>query len=185
MNLLLHICCAPCLCWPHRTLEEEGIRFAGLWFNPTIHPYTEYRARRESLRQYAGSHALDVVYLDDYPLERTLAALAGERCAACYRIRLDRTARYAREHGFTAFSTTLLYSRYQRHDLVREAGERAGREYNVQFSYRDFRTGWEQGRAMARQLDLYRQKYCGCIFSERDRFFKPPAGGPDRSEPVS
>lgn len=169
-ELLLHICCAPCLCWPHRMLAEEGAAFTGLWFNPTIQPLTEYRARRESLRDFAGRHALDVVYLDDYPLEQTLAALAGERCAACYRIRLERTARYAKEHGFAAFSTTLLYSRYQRHELVRQAGERAGRHYDVAFLYRDFRTGWEQGRETARALGLYRQKYCGCIFSERDRY---------------
>jgi epoxyqueuosine reductase len=180
VNLLLHICCAPCLCWPHQELSGEGIEFAGLWFNPNIHPYKEYAARRDSLKAYAGQHALDVEYIDDYPLEETLDALREERCAACYRIRLERTARHARERGFTAFSTTLLYSRHQQHDLIREAGQRAGCAYDVEFRYRDFRPGWDQGRETARALGLYRQKYCGCIFSERDRYLGKRDDGNER-----
>ncbi len=172
-GLLLHICCAPCLCWPHRVLEEEGTRFAGLWFNPTIHPYTEYAKRLAAVRAFAAAAGLAVVYRDEYPLEDTLRALDGGRCEACYRLRLERTARTAREQGYAAFSTTLLYSKHQRHDLIHEIGIRAGRLYDVEFRYRDFRTGWEQGRTMARQLGLYRQQYCGCIFSERDRYLKP------------
>lgn len=174
-QLLLHICCAPCLGWPHHVLAGEGAEFTGLWFNPTIHPYTEYAARRDSLKAYARQQRLEIEYLDEYPLEQTLEALREERCAACYRIRLDRTARHARERGFSLFSTTLLYSRYQNHELVREAGRRAADRYNVGFDYRDFRPGWDRGRETARALGLYRQKYCGCIFSERDRYLAKPA----------
>jgi predicted adenine nucleotide alpha hydrolase (AANH) superfamily ATPase len=184
-DLLMHICCAPCLCWPHRELAGEGKQFTGLWFNPTIHPFTEYTARLDSVKAYAGQTRLDVVYLDDYPLEQTLEALRLERCAACYRIRLERTARYAKDHCFAAFSTTLLYSRHQKHDLIRETGRRAADQYNVEFRYRDFRPGWEQGRELARSLGLYRQKYCGCIFSERDRYFGERGGGKGRGRKVT
>ena len=172
-DLLLHICCAPCLCWPHHVLTGEGARIAGLWFNPNIHPYTEYAKRRDAVRSFASAAGMEVAYIDEYPLEQTLQALAQERCAACYRIRLERTARHASEHGFAAFSTTLLYSIYQQHDLVRESGLRAADAHRVEFRYRDFRPGWERGREMVRSLGLYRQKYCGCIFSERDRYLSP------------
>ncbi|MDI6740748.1 MAG: epoxyqueuosine reductase QueH [Candidatus Edwardsbacteria bacterium] len=169
-DILLHICCAPCLCWPHQALSDEGISFTGLWFNPNIHPYNEYRARRASVKTFSEQRQLEVVYHDEYPLEETLDLLGKDRCAACYRIRLERTARYAKEHGFLAFSTTLLYSIYQQHDLIRKIGRKAGSIYNVEFHYRDFRPGWRQGREIARAMGLYRQKYCGCIFSERDRY---------------
>jgi predicted adenine nucleotide alpha hydrolase (AANH) superfamily ATPase len=181
-DLLLHICCAPCLCWPHRELAGEGIQFTGLWFNPTIHPYTEYEARRDSVTAYAGQKRLEVEYIDEYPLEQMTEALREERCAACYRIRLERAARHARERGFAVFSTTLLYSRHQKHDLIRETGQRAAIKYNVEFLYRDFRPGWDQGREMARELGLYRQKYCGCIFSERDRYLGKARGWGDRGK---
>ncbi|HTY08296.1 MAG TPA: epoxyqueuosine reductase QueH [Candidatus Edwardsbacteria bacterium] len=169
-DLLLHICCAPCLCWPHKELTGEGIRFTGLWFNPNIHPYVEYTKRRDAVKAYAAATGIEVVCHDEYPLEATLQALAQDRCAACYRLRLERTALTARERGFAAFSTTLLYSIYQRHDLVIAAGNQAAQQYNVEFRYRDFRTGWKQGRELARAGTVYRQKYCGCIFSERDRY---------------
>ena len=185
MHLLLHICCAPCLCWPHRELAGEGTEVTGLWFNPTIHPYTEYAARRDSVKAYAVQKQIEVEYLDEYPLEQTLKALSEERCAACYRIRLERTARHAKDHGFDAFSTTLLYSKYQKHDLIKEIGQRAGRLYDVEFAYRDFRPGWNQGRETSRTLGLYRQKYCGCIFSERDRYLGKQGDGNDQGRKVT
>jgi epoxyqueuosine reductase len=171
-DLLLHICCAPCLCWPHRALTGEGITFTGLWFNPAIQPYAEYSRRLGAVKSFANALPLKVIYQDEYPLEDTLRALMTERCAACYRLRLKRTARTAREQGFRAFSTTLLYSIHQQHELIREIGTAAGKLYNVEFAYRDFRPGWQQGREIAAAMGLYRQKYCGCIFSERDRYLK-------------
>jgi hypothetical protein len=151
-------------------LSEEGLDFSGFWYNPNIHPSTEYRARMQSVKDFALAHRMPVVFLDRYPLEESLSLLSRESCRGCYRIRLEETARQAKAQGFQAFSTTLLYSVYQKHDLVRELGEEAGRAYGVEFLYRDFRPGWQQGRRVAREQQLYRQKYCGCIFSERDRY---------------
>ena len=169
-NLLLHICCSPCLCHPLQALADEGFSVAGLWYNPNVHPYTEYAARRESLAKYADAKGLKVDYLDEYPLEQIVSLLSKDRCQACYRLRLERTAAEAVRRGLTAFSSTLLYSIHQQHELVRAAGEEMGVKYSIVFLYRDFRPGWQKGREMAREAGLYRQQYCGCIFSERDRF---------------
>jgi predicted adenine nucleotide alpha hydrolase (AANH) superfamily ATPase len=171
-RLLLHICCAPCLCHPYRVLSDEKIDFSGFWYNPNIHPYTEYRNRLQAVKDFSQAHRMPVIFLDRYPLEESLEGLAGERCRWCYRIRLEATARQAKAQGYQSFSTTLLYSIYQKHDLIRELGEAAGKEYGVGFFYRDFRQGWEEGKRMAGEQCLYRQKYCGCIFSERDRYLK-------------
>jgi predicted adenine nucleotide alpha hydrolase (AANH) superfamily ATPase len=169
-RLLLHICCAPCLCQPYRALSSESIDFTGFWYNPNIHPYREYQARLQSVKDFARDRKMPAVFRDDYPLERTLELLSRERCPGCYRIRLEETARQAKAQGFQSFSSTLLYSIYQKHDLIRELGTEIGKRQGVEFFYRDFRTGWEEGRRTAKEQGLYLQKYCGCIFSERDRY---------------
>ena len=171
-RLLLHICCAPCLCHPYRVLSAENIDFTGFWYNPNIHPYREYQARLQSVKDFARVHKMPALFLDDYPLEQALDLVSRERCNGCYRLRLEETARQAKAQGFQAFSSTLLYSIYQKHDLILELGTEIGKKHGVEFFYRDFRTGWEEGRRMAREQGLYRQKYCGCIFSERDRYLK-------------
>lgn len=169
-RLLLHICCAPCLCYPYRVLTDESVDFTGFWYNPNIHPYREYQARLQSVRDFTRVHELPAVFLDEYPLEQTIDLLSQESCQGCYRIRLEETARQAKAQGYQAFSSTLLYSIYQKHDMIRELGTEIGKKYGVEFFYRDFRTGWEEGRIKAVEQELYRQKYCGCIFSERDRY---------------
>jgi len=171
-RLLLHICCAPCLCYPYRALTAEAVDLTGFWYNPNIQPYKEYQARLQSVRDFARNHQMPAVFLDDYPLEQTLDLLSRERCPGCYRIRLEETARQAKAQGYQAFSSTLLYSIHQKHDLIRELGTEIGKKYGVEFFYRDFRTGWEEGRKSSMEQGLYRQKYCGCIFSERDRYQK-------------
>ena len=94
------------------------------------------------------------------------------RCAYCYESRLSAAAKYAAEHGFSSFSTTLLISPYQNHELLRQTGERAAQEYGVSFLYRDFRPNFRVGNQRARELGFYMQKYCGCVFSEQDRYQK-------------
>ena len=171
-RLLLHICCAPCLGYSYQVLTSEKIDFTGFWYNPNIHPYREYQSRLESVRDFTLKHKMPAVFLNEYPLEQTLGLLSRESCQGCYRIRLEETARQAKAQGYQAFSTTLLYSIHQKHDLIRELGTEVGKKTGVEFLYRDFRTGWEEGRRISRDENLYRQKYCGCIFSERDRYQK-------------
>jgi epoxyqueuosine reductase len=173
MRVLLHICCAPCTLFPLKSLKSSGAQVTGFYYNPNIHPFREYQKRKDTLETYAQSQGLAVVYSDQYDLESFLEKTSpwdSSRCRMCYRIRLEAAAREAGSRGMEAFSTTLLYSRYQKHDWIREAGLEMGERYRVDFYYQDFRTGWEEGIQESKILGLYRQPYCGCIFSERDRF---------------
>ncbi|MCE5344316.1 MAG: epoxyqueuosine reductase QueH [Eubacteriales bacterium] len=176
MKLLLHICCAPCSVACVQSLRAEGIEPTGYWYNPNIHPYTEYRARRDTLVEYATNIVLALEMEDFYglrPFARAVAENISGRCALCYAARLRATARYAAEHGYTHFSTTLLISPYQKHALLCTAAEDAAREFGVTFLYRDFRPLYRQGQEAAKTLGLYMQKYCGCVFSEEERYNSP------------
>lgn len=174
MKILLHICCAPCTIYPLEILRKEG-QVKGVFFNPNIHPYLEYKKRLDTVREYAAREGLEVNLAEGYPMEdflRNTVTLGKDRCIYCYEVRLRHTAEQARKGLFDAFTTTLLYSRYQKHDLIRATAEDAAREFNIPFYYRDFRTGWEEGVRLSKETGLYRQKYCGCIFSEKERFYK-------------
>jgi len=182
-SVLLHSCCAPCSVYCIDTLRAEGVEPTFLWFNPNIHPYQEYRTRRDTLVDYGASIGVDVRVLDDYGLRDFVRAVASDidrRCAHCYKIRLGTAAKYAAEHGFAAYTSSLLISPYQNHELLREVGEAMGRQYGVAFLYRDFRPGFRAGQAKARALGLYMQKYCGCVFSEEDRYQKQIARDRER-----
>jgi predicted adenine nucleotide alpha hydrolase (AANH) superfamily ATPase len=173
MNVLLHICCAPCAIYPLEELRAGGMVVTGFFYNHNIHPYREYRHRLDTVREYAAKVDLSVIYQDEYRLEEFLAAVAGNpsgRCLYCYVSRLEMAAKAAVEGGFDAFTSSLLYSRYQKHDAIREIGVRLGAQYNVHFLYDDFRRGWQRGIDISRELGLYRQQYCGCIYSEQERY---------------
>lgn len=175
MKILLHICCANCAISPIEKIREEGNEVIGYFFNPNIHPYQEYQRRLEALRQYADRTGFEVIYRDEYLLEEFLKNVSyrvKERCQYCYSLRLEATAREAKERNFDGFSTTLLQSTHQNHDRIRETGERTGREAGIPFYYEDFRPGWKKGLEVSRAMGLYRQQYCGCIYSEKERFEK-------------
>jgi predicted adenine nucleotide alpha hydrolase (AANH) superfamily ATPase len=173
MRILLHICCGPCALYPLRTLTTAGHDVTGFFHNPNIHPYQEYVLRRDAAVRMAELESLPLIMRDDYDLEGFLANIAAapdKRCTYCYTSRLRATASVASVQGFDAFTASLLYSRYQRHDEIRELGEQIGREYGVAFHYQDFRPGWQEGIKLSKELGLYRQQYCGCIYSEKDRY---------------
>jgi len=156
-------------------LRGEGPALTGYWYNPNIHPYTEYRSRRDALVSYAESVSLPLILRDEYGLRTFVRGVCpdfGNRCEFCYALRMDAAAKYAAENGFDAFSTTLSYSPYQDHDRLRAAMERAGEKYGIPALYRDFRPLYREGQARARALGLYMQKYCGCVFSEEERYLK-------------
>ena len=174
-HTLLHICCAPCANQCIDTLRGEGIEPVSLWFNPNIHPWTEYDQRRSTLLEYGEKERVEVHILEDYGLRDFVCAVAADidhRCAHCYTIRLGTAAKYASEHGYEAFTSSLLISPYQNHELLKAVGETMAKKYGVEFLYRDFRPGFRAGQAKAREMGLYLQKYCGCIFSEEDRYEK-------------
>jgi predicted adenine nucleotide alpha hydrolase (AANH) superfamily ATPase len=185
MKALLHICCAPCAIYPLEVLSAQGHQVRGFFFNPNIHPYQEFSRRAATLEDFARQTGLPVIWDRAYHLEEFLRAIVfreQERCRFCYYLRLKAAARVARGGKFDAFTSTLLYSKFQDHDLIRELGIQVGQEVGVPFYYEDFRLGWAAGAEKAKKLGLYKQQYCGCIFSERDRFL--PASDQKRRPPA-
>lgn len=179
MKLLLHTCCAPCLVSPLEDIVASGgIKPTVFFYNPNIHPYLEFKERLKSLREFLCSGAkIDSIIDADYRLEDFLRRIlerpeGTDRCRVCYEIRLEKTARAAFDMGFDAFSTTLFVSPYQKHDLIIETGKRLMKTTGVLFLEKDWRGVFRQGREKAREMSLYMQKYCGCIFSEEERFRK-------------
>jgi predicted adenine nucleotide alpha hydrolase (AANH) superfamily ATPase len=173
MNILLHICCGNCAIYPVQQLREQNHHLTGYFFNHNIHPYQEYSRRLETTREYATKVGLALQVDDQYLLEEFLTNVAEnpeQRCAYCYRSRLTKTAQKAAEGGFEAFSTTLLYSRYQNQEAIVEFGHELARDYDLIFVGQDFRPGWNEGIRISKEMNLYRQQYCGCIYSEKDRY---------------
>ena len=176
MNLLLHMCCGPCSCYPVKVLREQGIEPTGYFFNPNIHPYKEWDMRLKAAEEFAARSEMKIITDKHYMLRDFLRrALAAEqvengRCRMCYTWRLEETARYAAENGFDAFTSTLFYSIYQQHELMKETAEHFAKVYGVTFPYEDFRPGWQEGIDMSVEMGLYRQPDCGCIFSEEERY---------------
>jgi len=174
-RILLHICCGPCSTYPIQRLREEGFQVTGFWYNPNIHPWQEHQRRRESLEKYAEAVELPVIWYEKYEMPLYLRAVAGhekfrERCRLCYRMRLEKTAQAAAEGGFDAFTTTLLISPHQDQALIRQIGEEVAGEWEVAFYFENFRRGWSERGRLTNEHGLYRQQYCGCIYSEWERY---------------
>ncbi|MGI6648002.1 MAG: epoxyqueuosine reductase QueH [Bacillota bacterium] len=173
MNVLVHMCCGPCASYPVPLLLEQGHQVRGLYYNPNIHPYQEYQRRQEGVKQLAQCLGVEVIYLPEYDIEkyfRETAFREGQRCRLCYYLRLKRTAQVAKKGNFAAFTTTLLVSPFQKHEVIREVAERISEEVGVPFYYQDFRPGYRESVIRSKEMGLYRQQYCGCVFSERERF---------------
>ena len=177
MKILLHICCANCAIFPLERIAEKENEVVGYFFNPNIHPFLEYQKRLETLREYSEKVGLKVIYRDEYLLEeflRNTVHREKERCQYCYSIRLESTAHEAIEKGFDQFSTTLLQSTHQNHSMIKETGEHVSKRVGIPFYYEDFRQGWRRGLEVSKAIGLYRQQYCGCIYSEKERFINLP-----------
>lgn len=176
MKLLMHTCCAPCSVYCIESLRKEGIEPTLYWYNPNIHPYIEYKNRRDTLKQYSESINVKAIFEEEYGLDEFCRNVIGDlknRCANyCYKVRIEQTVKYAKENGFDAITTTLFVSPYQQHEKLKEICEKICQENGIKFLYRDFRVGFREGQEKARNLGLYMQKYCGCIFSEEDRYSK-------------
>lgn len=175
MNILLHTCCGPCSIYPLQRLREEGHQVRGYFYNPNIHPYKEWQQRLQTLKDYAGQVDLPLIIDEKYELEDFLQQVVyreNTRCRICYYIRLLRVAQVAKKGNFDAFTTTLLVSPFQKHDLIREIGEEVAQKTGVPFYYHDFRPGYKEAAAESKNLQMYRQQYCGCIFSEKERYYR-------------
>lgn len=177
MKLLLHSCCAPCSIKCVEALRYEGIEPTLFWYNPNIHPLKEYKNRKNALTEYARKIKAKLITEENYGLRQFISDTYPDfnnRCSYCYESRIFKTAQFASENGFDSFSTTLLISPYQNHELICKLAEKAEEKFNVKFLYRDFRPFFKEGQQAARDMEIYMQKYCGCIFSEEDRYTKKP-----------
>jgi hypothetical protein len=148
----------------------------GFFYRHNIHPYTECLKRQETVQSYAREVDLRVIYQEGYDLEgfiQNVVYREEDRCNYCYHDRLRTTALLAKRGKFDYFSTTLLYSKFQKHDRVKSIGESVAKATGVPFFYEDFRTGWKDGVKSSRDLEMYRQQYCGCLYSEKERYYRP------------
>jgi len=185
LKILMHMCCAPCSCYPVKKLREENFEPVGYFFNPNIHPYQEWRQRLRTAREFAEKVGIEFFAENHYGLrdflakvynlvdmEDTVANADGfhKRCGVCYAWRLTEAARFAAEKDFKIFTSTLFYSKHQNHELMKKIAASVSKNFGVEFYYEDFRAGWQEGIDLSLELGLYRQNYCGCIFSEEERF---------------
>ena len=177
IKILTHICCGPCCVAFAGGLAQGGFTPVLLWHNPNIHPFTEYRDRKNGAIEVAAKNNLQLIIPDDekYGLCPFLDAVWGDiddRCRKCYYMRLEYAAKYAAAHGFDAFSTTLLASPYQDFDAVCRIGAEVGAAVGIDFIVNDSRAQYRAGVVTAHGEGIYIQKYCGCIFSEEERYTK-------------
>jgi predicted adenine nucleotide alpha hydrolase (AANH) superfamily ATPase len=176
MKILLHACCAPCAIVPIALLQQAEFEVMGYFYSHNIHPYTECLKRRQTLETYADSIGLPVIYSEGYDMEnflRNVAFREKDRCTYCYHDRLRSTALMAKRGKFDYFTSSLLYSKFQKHAEIKSIGESVGKAIGIPFYYQDFRSGWKEGIETSKQLKMYRQSYCGCIYSEKERYYNP------------
>ena len=176
MKVLMHICCGPCCIYPIEAIKSDGMEVMGFFYRHNIHPYSECIRRQENLADYARQIGLRLIIQEGYDLEgfiQNVVYREEDRCTYCYHDRLRTTALLAKRGKFDYFTSTLLYSKFQNHDLIKSIGESVAKSTGVPFWYQDYRTGWKEGIQKSKEAQMYRQQYCGCIYSEKERFYKP------------
>lgn len=188
-KILLHICCGPCAITCVERLRDEGLDVTGFFYNPNIHPGQEYWRRREGAEEVAARMGFPLLFPESPDLQaeqgmdeyfRAVAGKQNNRCLFCYKIRIQKLLWTAAAGDFDLISTSLLYSRYQKHEAIRAIARSLCTDSGPGFYYSDFRSGWSRGITLSKKWGIYRQQYCGCLFSESDRYLKgrEPDGGP-------
>lgn len=169
-KILLHICCGPCGVYPTKYFQELNIPYDGYFYNPNIHPESEYSKRLEHTKLLSEIRNFHLIVEEGYNESEWIEYEdTSKRCQRCYTIRFQKAFEYASKNHYEAVSTTLLISPYQKHELIKEIGEKFSNHYGIPFRYIDFRPFFRVGQQEAKELGLYRQKYCGCISSLEDK----------------
>ena len=183
-KVLIHTCCAPCFTFIQEDISKNGIlnnekvrenvSYTACWYNPNIHPKVEYERRKNTFIDFCKMKNVDYIVIDRYDLNEYVKYVVNNvgdnkeystRCEYCYYMRFKEVFKYAKENGFDAVTTTLSISPYQNHDLIIKALKKLSQEYSIDYIYTDYRDNFRVGQKMARDLGLYMQKYCGCVFS--------------------
>lgn len=173
MKLLLHVCCAVCLAAPIRKLKENGLNVVAYFYNPNIHPLLEFRRRIKALKVLQESEQLQIIFESEYGLNEYLENIdykGGNRCNDCYSLRLNVSAQFAKDNNFDAFTSTLLFSKHQDHDKIKSLGVDIAKKIGIEFAYFDYRHMAEECQEIVKRRMIYKQSYCGCIFSEYERY---------------
>lgn len=172
--MLLHACCGPCASVVAPYFREQGLEPVLFYYNPNIQPLAEYDKRRQGLLMLGQAEKFAVLLSETYnpfPFLQHALQHPRERCHYCYADRLQKTAIEAKRMGFEQFSTTLLVSPYQDRERILELGKKMGLKYGLEFLAPDLRAHYSETKSNALSLGLYRQKYCGCLLSEYERFY--------------
>ncbi|MBN1368162.1 MAG: epoxyqueuosine reductase QueH [Dehalococcoidales bacterium] len=172
-SILLHACCAHCTAYPVEYWRQQGYEVTAFWYNPNIHPFTEHQNRFEAMKKLSQEMKFPLIVVDGYDMPAYFRAVAGneeDRCRYCFRLRLSKAAQVAKENSIANFTTTLLISPHQKHELINEVGDRIAAESGVAFLYADLRKRYSDSRHITKPMDLYRQQYCGCLYSEWERY---------------
>jgi predicted adenine nucleotide alpha hydrolase (AANH) superfamily ATPase len=172
-RILIHVCCAHCAAYTAQHWKQHGYEIAGFWYNPNIHPYSEHQQRLESVRSLAARIEMPLITAEGYDMPEYFRRVAGheeERCRHCFQLRLAKTVETAKKKRYDAFTTTLLISPHQKHEIIKQVGEKIAGEKGVEFLYADLRKRYSESRHITKPLELYRQQYCGCVYSEWERY---------------
>ena len=171
----MHICCAPCALFCFPRLKEKFNEVMGFWYNPNIHPLREYQKRLESVKKWAQKTSTQVIYQDSYGLRDFLREIVYReeyRCRICYYLRFKKTAIFAKKGKFDYFGSTLLVSPHQNQSLMKNGAKAVAKEYSIEPYLDSFKKGWKENRELSRSMGFYHQQYCGCIYSEEERYKK-------------
>lgn len=172
-SVLIHCCCAHCAAYTVNHWHQQSYEVSAFWYNPNIQPYPEHQQRLESMQSLSQELKVPLIVTDGYDMIEYFRQVVGresERCQHCFNLRLSKTAEVACKKGFSAFTTTLLISPHQKHDLLREIGQQIAKDKGIEFLYADLRKHYSDSRHITKPLSLYRQQYCGCLYSEWERY---------------
>ena len=180
-KLLLHVCCAPCSSYVLEYLSNY-FDITVFYYNPNISSFDEYNKRLNEEKRFVSVYpfkekinVVDGDY-DNDKFEETIKGLenekeGGARCFKCYRLRLEESAKYAKDNNFDYFTTTLTISPYKNANVLNEIGKELEEEYNIKYLYSDFKkkNGYKRSIELSHEYNLYRQDYCGCVYSIRNK----------------
>lgn len=180
-NMLLHVCCAPCSSHVLSVLHDE-YNITAFFYNPNITSKQEHDKRIEELKRFAkqaefakGTQIVEAMFEPErfFEIAKGLEhePERGERCYKCYELRLEETAKYAKSHAFDVFTTTLSISPHKNATWLNEIGMRLAEKYHIPYLYSDFKkkNGYAHSIELSKEYNLYRQDYCGCIYSKMER----------------
>ncbi len=180
-KLLLHTCCSICGLAMYEELGKD-YEVTLFWFNPNIHPKEEFDQRLDAIKTWVKEMDIKFVINEHFDIDKWTAdaksvlSSGKDRCLYCYRTRLGKTAEFAKQNGIKTFTTTLLSSPYQKISEIQRIGNCIAQAYGLDFISKDYHTLHYHGKSRARELKLYTQNYCGCLFSKEERNIKKSRG---------